>query len=90
MRQTLDEVIDKYNVQITPRGNYIPPAKVAAQGAVVFAFERKLHLIIEGSTETKVKQARIALEHLFADEMVRNAGAVASAPPSSGGRYSVL
>ena len=139
MRQSLDEVIDRYSVSIIPKGTYVPPnkttsnyaaaltaslakassgdcgpaaplllgysgmkTKAAAEGGGASAVpaavtapstdiyklmnEKKLFLLIEGPSEFMVKQAKVDLQHMFDEELIRSSGLSGG----GGGRYSVV
>lgn len=50
---------------IISRGSYIPPGKKLEIG------DRKLYLLIEGSTEMQVKQARMEIQRLLDEETIK-------------------
>lgn len=82
MRQSLDDVIERCNVSITPKGTYVDPKKPPS-----ILNDRKLYLLIEGLNEMKVKQAKLELQQMFDDELIRFSGVGGS---GGGGRYSVI
>ena len=63
------------------RGSYVPPGKKPEPG------ERRLHLLIEGSNEMSVRQAKMEIQRALEEETIRT-----GLPTQSGasGRYSVL
>ncbi len=154
-RQSLDEVVDKWEVSIIPKGTYIAPNKTTSNASAASAIaainkaslhhshneplllgytglntgtisaskerkitnqilnnitnpltasergsgstmlplpgvasvtgEKKLYLLIEGNNEFKVKQAKLELQRMFDDELIRSSGVA-----GGGGKYSVL
>ena len=80
-KSALDDITDRTGVAIISRGAYAPPGKKLEPN------ERRLHLLIEGSSEMSVKQARLEIQKVLEDETIRisNAGSLATS-----GRYSVL
>ncbi len=68
---------------IISRGSYIPPNKKIEPG------ERRLHLLIEGSTELSVKQAKLEIQRALEEETIR-IGASVTMGSATSGRYSVI
>ncbi|KAJ1438172.1 P-loop containing nucleoside triphosphate hydrolase protein [Ochromonadaceae sp. CCMP2298] len=54
-KNAIDDVIERTGVAIIARGSYIPPGKKLEAG------ERRLHLLIEGTSAMSVKQARLEI-----------------------------
>ena len=75
----MDEIMDRAAVTIISRGSYVPPGKKPELG------ERKLYLLIEGSTDMAVKFAKMELQRQLEEETLK-LGVSASA---GFGRYSV-
>lgn len=67
---------------IISRGSYIPPGKKPEIG------DRRLHLLIEGSSDLAVKQAKLEIQRMLEEETMRLGAS--GALLSTGGRYSVL
>lgn len=66
---------------IISRGNYVPPGKALGVG------ERKLHLLIEGSSDMNVRQARLEIQRVLEEETIR----IGTQQVAGGaGRYSIL
>ena len=82
-RTAIDEITDRTGVAIISRGSYVPPNKKLEIG------ERKLHLLIEGSSELSVKQAKLEIQRLLEEETIR-LGATGALNSNTSGRYSVL
>lgn len=61
----MDEITERTSVAIIARGSYIPPGKKLEIG------DRKLYLLIEGSTEMQVKQARMEIQRLLEEETIK-------------------
>lgn len=80
-RSVIDEIVDRTGVAIISRGAYMPPGKKLEAG------ERRLHLLIEGSAEMSVKQARLEIQRLLDEETIRIS---MSGNLATTGRYSVL
>lgn len=76
----MDEICDRAGVAVISRGVYVPEGKKPAPG------ERKLHLLIEGSSEMSVRQAKLEILKALEDETIRIS---ASGAFASAGRYSV-
>jgi len=78
----LDDVAERTGgVAIISRGSYVPPGKKLEPG------DRKLYLLIEGSNDMQVRQAKLELQRLLDEETSRLGAAVQS---GYGGRYSVV
>jgi ATP-dependent RNA helicase DDX46/PRP5 len=75
-------VTERTGVAIISRGSYIAPGKKPELG------ERRLHLLIEASTEIQVKQARLEIQRLLDEETMRLGASMGAG--GSFGRYSVL
>eukprot|EP01092_Planopodium_desertum_P008702 TRINITY_DN369_c0_g1_i1.p1 TRINITY_DN369_c0_g1~~TRINITY_DN369_c0_g1_i1.p1 ORF type:complete len:236 (+),score=32.81 TRINITY_DN369_c0_g1_i1:46-708(+) len=58
-KETINQITEWYNVAVTTRGTFVPPGRNPLPG------ERKLHLIIEGSTEIGVKRAKRELKKML-------------------------
>eukprot|EP01041_Mallomonas_annulata_P000242 gene242-447_t len=80
-RTALDEVTERTGVAIISRGSFVPPGKKLEPG------ERKLFLLIEGSSDMQVKQARLELQRLLDEETLRLGANVTG---GQYGRYSIL
>lgn len=80
-KQMMEDICERTGVAVISRGAYIPPGKKLEPG------ERRLHLIIEGSNEMSVKQARLEIVKVLEDETIRIS---AAGTLSTSGRYSVL
>jgi ATP-dependent RNA helicase DDX46/PRP5 len=83
IRSTIEDITDRTGVAVISRGIFIPPGKkIDSVGG-----ERRLHLVIEGTNEMSVRQAKLEIQKILDDETIRlsNSGNVASM-----GRYSVL
>ena len=83
IRSTIEDITDRTGVAVISRGIFIPPGKKIDSTTG----ERRLHLVIEGTNEMSVKQAKLEIQKILDDETIRlsNSGNVASM-----GRYSVL
>jgi ATP-dependent RNA helicase DDX46/PRP5 len=77
----MDDICDRCGVAVISRGSFVPAGKKPEPG------ERKLHLLIEGSNEMSVKQARLEILKVLEDETIRIS---ASGSLATTGRYSVL
>jgi ATP-dependent RNA helicase DDX46/PRP5 len=77
----LDDITETTGVAIISRGSFVPPGKKLEPG------ERKLYLLIEGSDEMQVRQARNEIVRLLEEETLKLG---ASAGGGSFGRYSVI
>lgn len=65
---------------IIARGSYIPPGKRLEIG------DRKLYLLIEGSTEMQVKQARMEIQRMLEEETIK----LGTASLASYGKYGMI
>jgi len=89
-RQSIDDLTERTGVAIISRGAYVPPGKKMEPG------ERKLHLLIEGSSEMSVRQAKLELQRALDEETMKIGASVTSGiglgalAGGSSGRYSVL
>jgi ATP-dependent RNA helicase DDX46/PRP5 len=83
IRSTIEDITDRTGVAVISRGIFIPPGKKID----TIGGERRLHLVIEGTNEMSVRQAKLEIQKILDDETIRlsNSGNVASM-----GRYSVL
>ncbi len=79
-RQVMDEITDRTGVAVISRGEYIPPGKKMAIG------ERKLYLLIEGSTDLQVRQAKLEILRVLDEETLK----LGASAQGSYGRYSVI
>jgi ATP-dependent RNA helicase DDX46/PRP5 len=62
-------------VAIISRGSFVAPGKIPAEGKG----ERKLYLLIEGSSELMVKQARLEIQRLLDEETMRVSASASAA-----------
>eukprot|EP01039_Chlorochromonas_danica_P009070 gene9070-10009_t len=85
-RNTLDEITEATGCAIIARGTFQPPGRSVSATAGVN--DRRLHLLIEGTSEMSVRQAKLEISRLLEEETMKLAGGVASSV--GGGRYSVL
>lgn len=76
----MDDIIERAGVTIISRGTFIPPGKKLEPG------DRKLFLLIEGTSEMSVKFARMEIQRALEEETLKLGTA---ATMSSFGRYSV-
>lgn len=81
-KATLDDVIERTAVNIIQRGSYVAPNKKPE------ATDKRLHLLIEGTSELAVKKAKNEILRLLEEETLRGVGSAGSA--GGGGRYNVL
>jgi ATP-dependent RNA helicase DDX46/PRP5 len=79
-RSVLDEITERTSVAIIARGSYIPPGKRLEIG------DRKLYLLIEGSTEMQVKQARMEIQRLLEEETIK----LGTASLANYGKYGMI
>mmetsp|Transcript_20820 Transcript_20820/g.21475 ORF Transcript_20820/g.21475 Transcript_20820/m.21475 type:complete len:882 (-) Transcript_20820:133-2778(-) len=79
-KNVLDEITYRTSVAIIARGSYIPPGKKLEVG------ERKLYLLIEGSTEMQVKQAKMEIQRLLEEETIK----MGSVSLSNYGKYGII
>lgn len=77
-RNTLDDIAERTGVNVISRGQYIDPTKPAKFG------ERKLYLLLEGTSELQVRQAKMEIKHILEEETLKLGSAISS------GRYSVV
>ena len=77
----MDDISEQTGVAIISRGSYVPPGKKLEVG------ERRLFLLIEGSTDLQVRQAKLEILRMLDEETLRIG---ASGNASSFGRYAVL
>ena len=77
-REALNRIAEFSEAGITVRGNYIPPGKEPKGD------ERKLYLAIESLNELAVDRAKIEIQRLIKEELVRLQN---SYQPQSKGRY---
>ena len=82
-RAFMEEIIDRTGVAVISRGSYVPPGKKLEPG------ERKLYLLIEGSSEMQVKFAKLEIQKALEEETMRLSGSMAVGAGVAG-RYSVL
>jgi ATP-dependent RNA helicase DDX46/PRP5 len=80
-KQILDEITERTGVNVIARGTYQQPGKKIDPG------ERRLYLLIEGSTEMDVKFAKLEIEKALEAETVKLS---ASSALVGGARYGVL
>lgn len=78
-RDTLSLVTELTGAAITTRGQYNRPGTVVPPG------ERKLYLLIEGSSESSIKKAKAELKKILAETQEK---VMRRDPPS--GKYSVM
>jgi ATP-dependent RNA helicase DDX46/PRP5 len=79
-RSVLDEITERTSVAIIARGTYVPPGKKLEM------MERKLYLLIEGSTEMQVKQARMEIQRLLEEETIK----LGTASLANYGKYGII
>ncbi len=80
-KSSLDDLTERTGVAIISRGAFVPPGKKLEPG------ERRLHLIIEGTSEMSVRQAKLEIMKMLEDETIRIS---ASGSLATTGRYSVI
>jgi ATP-dependent RNA helicase DDX46/PRP5 len=76
----MDEITERAGVTVISRGSYIAPGKKLEPG------EKKLFLLIEGSSEMSVKFAKMEIQRALEEETLKLG---ASGSVGSFGRYSV-
>lgn len=80
-KNAIDDITERTGVAVISRGAFVPAGKKLEPG------ERRLHLLIEGSSEMSVKQAKMEILKMLEDETIRIS---ASGSLATTGRYSVL
>lgn len=80
-KNAINDICECTGVAVISRGAFVPPGKKLEPG------ERRLHLLIEGSSEMSVKQAKMEILKMLEDETIRIS---ASGSLATSGRYSVL
>ncbi len=80
-RNALDDVTERTSVAIIARGTYVAPGKQPPPG------ERRLHLLIEGTNEMSVRQAKMEIQRALEEETIKIGMATTS---GTLGRYSVI
>lgn len=86
-REAVEELQAAAGVAITVRGVFVPPDKKGDLGT-----ERKLYLLIEGTTQSAVTKAKQDIELILREELHRQATSYTPAPMGRQppGRYKVL
>merc|ERR1719198_1169285 len=84
-RDTINQISEMTGAAIISRGMYHAPGKPPPAG------ERKLHLVIEGTTEMSVQDAKAEILRVLNEETLKAAMAQSSARPGGRpGKYSVI
>lgn len=77
-RMSLDDIAERTGVNVISRGVYVEPGKPLKAG------ERKLYLLLEGTSEMQVRQARLEIQRLLDEETLKLGSSIAT------GRYAVV
>ena len=84
-RDTITQIQEMTGAAVISRGMYHAPGKPPPPG------ERKLHLVIEGTTEMSVQDAKAEILRVLNEETLKAAMAQSSARPGGRpGKYSVI
>ncbi len=83
-RNALDDITERTGVAFISRGVYVAPGKNPPPG------ERRLHLLIEGSSEMSVRQAKLEIQRALEEETIKMSMSNNPLSGGSAGRYSVI